>query len=231
MKLYLVGYPRSGNHWVAYILNHLTGLGVSYYEPIPEMIAGPIERIVHTHMHGACDWRDFNAKTDAVVLVSRNYKECIPRHYITKKKPLDFASLIDEMRGTAARGADGYTTDYVALFDFFDRLDSSRSLLVYYEDLISEVAPSVIRRLARFLDSMGQSIGDVERFLRNIDAHRECSLARYEREKNPPSLTRGKSAVYHSRRLLTPEDRVGLDDHLSSNFPVLWERYLNRYAE
>ncbi len=229
MKTYLLCYPRSGSHWLAYTINVLTGVAIADFPQRPhlkpEAVEGPIE---HTHGHDKEFWDRFDEKNDRLIYIIRNYKECLVRHYKTKGKSLRFKSLKDELRGTCKVSTTKYTTDYIALLALYNRLGSQQKLLVYYEDLITSFETETIRVMA-FLDVNNMTSINLSDFLRNYDYHRKNSILYYE-TNHAPSITRGHHLNFHSNQL-EYKVRVKLDKYLQKMFPDLYNRYLERYAE
>lgn len=213
----LFSYERSGNTWLRYIIEVFTGrpsLGVPDSEvadlPIharmeglavdPDAVPSAVKRHALRHMEEGDEQRP-------LVVVVRNYKECIVRHrYHLEERKRPFA-LETESRF------------YVAPLAYFDHHVCPK-LLLYYEDLI-EKPVLAITSLARFLEIPEQTCID---FLDRYQEHRTRSIRSY------PSHTLGEQTVYHLFQLSLPERRAW-DDQIRTLNPALYDRYLTRYQE
>jgi len=163
MNCYIVSYPRSGNHWMRFIVEFLTGrptLGCksSEYYDIPiyktEFKNGmcPIKIIdegnpIARKIHGVNGINDDNM----IVVVVRDYKECITRHN-------GFVS-------------ENYINEYYNIIDFYDKHKGNK-LLVKYEDLINNNT-KVADDVYKFFDCEDRN--RLNDFKENLDKYRHMN--------------------------------------------------------
>lgn len=243
MNVYLICYPRSGSHWLAYTVNELTGIAIADFPAKPFFRRGPVKGpIIHTHCHDKDFWDSFDPASDTAICLVRNYKESLVRHYSSKNKPLTLKALKTELRGTCRvptstlirrpwrllRPQSWYTTDYIGILKTFQTIAPQKRLLVYYEDLLTDFERE-LNRVLSFLGRFQIGFQGLDPFIQHVHDHAKNSLRWYE-TKHGPSQTRGKRTVFHSKHL--PVDiRVALDTHLKKKFPEISERFLQRYFE
>lgn len=177
-----------------------------------------------------------------MILIVRNYKECLVRHYVSKGKQLSYKSLIGEMRGTCRvprykllakpwrlyRAPSRYSTDYVGVVNVFRSVLRQNRILIHYEDLVTNFEHEAGRVLT-FLKRFEIECLSLIRFIDNFDVHRQRSLKIYEELHGAP-VTRGNSIDFHSNQL-TGALRLKLDTYVKRTFPELFESVLHRYAE
>ena len=218
----LFSYPRSGNTWVRYIIEVLTGrptLGTpdnllndppiwARFQGLPVNSMGdPVALKRHTLIQ-----IDEEDRTRPLIVVVRNYKESIIRvrnHSEESLRKFDFETerLL-----------------YFAPVEYYHRHDRKK-LLLYYEDLINRPA-SVIIEIGAFF---GLRPGDCDFFLENYLEHRHRSVDAYA-PTSSGSHTRGQTTIFHSLSLSTAE-RERWDHSISSLDTEIYRKYLSRYRE
>ena len=196
----VLSYPRSGQNWVRYIL---TQLGVDC-----------------TYTHDT----DQVADDTNLILLLRNYKECILRNnmegfeannVILPRLPYYSREQSWLMLGVC------YQSSYLADVKEFDQHTGGKHLL-YYEDLITDPVPT-INKLSLFL---GVNADD---FLANLDVHIQQSLRIYSVKSK--SFTSGLKSKYHSRQI--PPAILSLWDRtmIAAGGVSQYRQYLQRYQE
>ena len=215
----LFSYPRSGNTWLRYVIEVLTGrpslgtpdnlpndppIGQRFDGLSVDLDATPsaLKRHERYHLEAGDEHRP-------LMVVVRNYKECIVRH----------RHFLEEHNDpfTFERESDLYMAP-IAYFDGH----RPEKLLLYYEDLIENPAVS-ITRLAQWLGVPERARLD---FLNRYEEHRTRSLQHYP----APSFTQGKTTRFHTFDL-TPAQRKAWDEGMRRRHPALYDRYLARYHE
>ncbi len=220
MRIDLLNYPISGSHWLAYCINVLTGaqfVGVDKsgtYE-----CAGTLGYIGKTHGQSPGWWKSFNVEKDALIVLVRNYKECLVR-----QRKLTFDAMRED-----CLGVQGTNVDYVAILQRYDEMPKDRRILIYYEDLMG--APwGEISRLLKFLVPFGFMHSGMVLFMQTIEQYKVYSRQIYNAGvEHTPCETKGEP-IFHSKKL-SQEDKLKIDSFLRVNYPDIFNKYLVRYAE
>jgi len=207
MKYAIMSYPRSGNHWVRYIIEWLSGqptLGAGTKEqrdkndrPILQFLGlkyrNPTNIAIKMHKLAP------GYKHLKPILIIRNYKEAIVRH----KQHAKYKSAIDK---------------YIILLKHYDSW-SKKKLLIYYEDMITSPTNEIIR-IANFIGFEDKC----SEFIDKYDIHKSRCLKLYD--KKYKSVTGGKHVVFHS---LHSDINNKCDKYLKDSYSVMAKKYLKRY--
>ena len=207
----LASYSRSGTNWVRYFIEAVSGRATPGQV---RLITGNEFMIDRAHrafpiMH----------KHNKVVLIIRDYRECLIRHnrYMWEKNPCVEEFLLDE---NVRQPASWYIKNIRAFEEHSDE-----KLCLYYEDLISDPAPQFFQ-LASFLELDDEK---VKSFIRNIDEHYRKSIAAYTSAGHTSESAKGKSLDHHAQSKLSKEQIVEFDDYYFNKYESLAEKYLTRY--
>lgn len=220
-KAFLYSYPRSGNTWVRYIIEVLTGRTTASYDddplrPVNQRLSDPpIIHKRHGHKNFEEEGVDFDSTKDRMILIVRDYKEAIIRHKRQQaKNPETLYRLVVEDLQT-----DGL---YIKLLNRYTNWKNKKRLLVYYEDLIASNPELTIKNILQFLDMYNPKKLDL--FMKHFTQHREISRNYYHSMNS--SMSKGQE-VFH-RTLLSPESLAKLDDLAYQNsgdcYPLI-QRY------
>lgn len=223
MKNVILSYPRSGNTWVRYIIEHFSGRPTAYPEssgdnPIASRISMP-EVDLKAELF-ACKSHDVSSLdgTKALVII-RDYKEAIPRHYleIEKNRPTIDEQFVRETKGLKSEGV-----DYIKILAQYDQY-SGPKLLVHYEDLLLNPFEEV-KKITEFFNIYDDD--KYQKFCKTYDDHKKRGLSSY----HATSRTHGdtKKLKWHQERL-NSQVRKNMTQRLKDNYPVLFDRYLKRY--
>ena len=217
----ILSYPRSGSNFLNHCLNAISDKGFGK---------------THAHYHRFWHENTPEKKNKTVVLMLRNYKECIPRHTKarTPKAILQHAAGLKatERPGTKKdpNGRPFTQSDYMALIKWYHKYQGKKTI-VYYEDFVTNTDEE-LRRLADFLGNVDE--GKLENFIDNLDQHRQTSASKYRNEIGDTTTldkeAKTVSTTHHSQAI-PKADRLKIDKHISQTFPVLQEMYLKRYEE
>lgn len=213
MKTWTLSYPRSGVTYTRYMIEYLT------QKPTKDAMAVKIvSREQKAMIHEGDDYVAYKthffaniSHNDRLIFVLRNPKECLVRHNKGKRE------LNKEFFVKQVSNEDG---TYCGLLKFFEEHDGEK-MLIYYEDLIK--APILqMSRLKEFFN-----VGDkmFDEYLKDPEKLSENALKCY-----PKSQTKGKSLNHHSKEL-SRWVKIALDNLIKKQQPVLWDKYLSRYAE
>ncbi len=208
----LASYSRSGTNWLRYIIETLTDL------PTPgskRRIRGDKYAVDRAHqaykvMH----------KHVAVILVIRDYRECLIRHNRDLWKQIRDVVPFLEFDGKIEQPNHWYIKNIEA-FDKF----SGKKMLIYYEDLQTDPEPT-IRRVADFFSVDQAKVDDM---IAHLDEHYEASVSSYTKSGHDSFTAGTKRMDYHSKSNLTPEQINEFDDYYFNNYPKLAKKYLARY--
>lgn len=218
----ILSYPRSGNHWVRYIVEWATGrptLGAGDGEhwrdrrnrldvPIHQLADLPhvAGRPIAKKRHLVNDW---DSRSADLVFILRNYKECVTRHLETMEVPPDHPRADDQLRR------------YLAALRQYDEW-RSRKLLLPYADLV-ENPTDPVRKLLGFL---GEDVDKADQFGADIDRHRTNAM----RTLKTASGSGGRRAVHHLHKL-EPAIRQQWDLRVRELAPDLWDLYLAAWSD
>jgi hypothetical protein len=220
MERIILSYPRSGSNFLNDCLNKMTGRGFS-----------------KTHAHYHRFWQENTQGKDGkvVVLMLRNYKECIPRHtgertpegivkHATGLKATELPNPKSDKNGKRTR------SDYMALIRWYDSYQGKKTV-VYYEDFVNRTAEE-LKRLADFLGDVTPDM--VNEFISSLDKQRKASANKYNKSfGKTQSLDASGNPVstkFHSNSM-SKQHRISTDNNIKQKFPTLYEKYLKRYEE
>lgn len=196
---YILSYPRSGNTWLRYIIEFLTDRATVGVHGSSATIVGPLlnkdTKPLFRKSHHS------QISPDKLILLVRNFKECIIRHT---------RSGVPEK---------GQIASYVKMLEFYDNFEGEK-LLLYYEDLI-DLDEEYLNCLMDFIDRDNHKVPE---FLENLEEHVEECIRIYNTNGNP-SVTKGKSKIHHSKNI---NNKLWDNAILQINRELV-ERYLNRY--
>ena len=216
-KLYdkplLVAYSRSGTNWIRYIVEFLTKKPTPGYTRI---IKGKNFALDHAHM-GFAVMKNY----DEVILIVRDYKECLLRHLTKHWKTSSAVKTFLEQESSKTP-----PSGYIRNIQEFDKF-KGKKLLIYYEDLILNPQRE-INKLVKFLNLPKNYLKEL---LNNLDYHKKQSVTLYM--KNQKSITKGSidKLKYHSKKLLSTKEKIEFDAYYEKNYSILFKKYLQRYKE
>jgi len=222
-------YPRSGNHWVRYIVEWFSGqmtLGDKEGEhpkDIKNKMDTPIykrAKILHMDInkppiakkrHFINTWDNKDAK---LLLLLRDYKECIPRHLeIGNKYNLNIDNI----------AVKNQINNYFDIITIYDNWESNKKH-VFYEDLIycSPKFDTTLKELLNFFDIFDQVL--YKEFIKNIDYHIKNSIGTLHAK----SKTGGKHMHYHAKKL-SIEQKQNWNRYITQNYKKYKDNYLKKY--
>ena len=220
---YGLGYPRSANSWVRFIVRTCLNKPEINVHSVDDVV----ERDVYVKRHNL----DLCSAGRNLLLLVRNYKEVIIRHNleITEDKDYNFYNSMEKMPDDWTQPAVSYIhpiyvyDNYREIMSNFCNAENLRKHLVYYEDLVDNPIPT-IQNMAK---EMGFCADD---FLQNYEYHRDRSVNAYNTQDEGGSWTKAGD-VFPYREKITEDQKRAWDQHLKTNFPILFDRYLKRYEE
>ena len=233
----LCSYPRTANTWVRYMIETVfhyptAGPGGGFYRGVlpygnRKKLFALADREFGLPIHSKLKNREkiflkihdleaIENRNKPLILILRNFKECIPSQLKHSQQEGNFLLTYLRMFQSEA-----YYFENIRLFD--ERRGAK--LLIYFEDLM-ENPRKELERLARFV---GSPTDEIEKFVDNISTHKKTLLDYYKRIGHFHPNTYGKERDYFSREWTDHEKRL-CDEEVKKTYPKLW-KYLRRYAQ
>jgi hypothetical protein len=213
----LLTYPRSGNTWIRYCVEYISGRPSVYPEskgdsPIGSRMNIGVDLSLDPILYKSHNIQSVSDKR--LILVVRDYKEAIPRHQ-KEQKVLDLMSFFYSQ----TQGRHNSEVDYVKILQQFDSKQGNK-LLVYYEDIVAKPKESLLS-IFEFLDIHHLT----ENFFDKYEEHQQAGIKAYHAE----SQTQGKKEhlKYHQSKI-KKQHLVAMTAHMKK-CPVIYGRYLERY--
>jgi hypothetical protein len=236
---FFIVFPRCGNNWMLYQMVNLShkrciGYGGERYwrnqfcfKGVNIKDAFPVsygEKSVLVYHFFSCKKIDElfikkNPKEDRLILLIRDYKECLPRQY-----NYDLEAIKDQIMFLQR---DKYKPklpyEYFDNLYYFDAYQGPK-LLVYYDDLMKNPKVSLLK----IFSFLGESTQYFDSFYNHLEQHKQRSLNLYVTHGGG-SRSRGKDDHYHSKKL---GYRIcfEIDELVRINHPILWKKYLKKYS-
>ncbi len=236
-RVYVLGYPRAGNHWSVYCISQISGLPcISHptFGPFLWMssdpnntvnLADPFNQRCFFHGHNPIDagLHLANKETDFIILVLRDYKE-------------SFMSVNGEDESTMGYWLNGDLSiknssssylrinSYINNIKCFDEWADDRKFIIYYEDLVTD-PEIVLSKLGHFLNCDQQKVED---YLKNFEMHWNTCMSgsfitsrlTYEEYRNNMKKHVSKMSKHSIKQM---------DRFYRKYFFEYWIKYLGRY--
>ncbi len=223
-KTFIFSYPQSGNTLVRYCLeylahrpsfarwaDHIMDLPIGWTIGFPlDTHKPPLEKVHVTYHLDRARW---NIDTDYLIFIIRNPKEVLVRH--ASKESVLTAAYENQLTCPIRC--------YFADIEIYDRWPADKKILIYYENLVQ--APE--KELFKLLQFLDEPTDGLQEFMKNYANHKARALSFREQIGGCPS---GDNVIYHSKEL-SNEDRLQIDAWIAKDYPDLWKKYLERYAE
>lgn len=217
---YLLSYPRSGNHWVRFIIEYITAKpthGCIANEKDPPIHANcfPQDEKPLKHVDSSSSYVIWKAHTldelrgtARLVFIIRDFKECIPRH--TSYDMDQFETCFKE---------------YLDLLQFYDSHQKPK-LLIYYEELLASCVDTAIK-LAALLPDVRRDL--VAEFANNADRYKRINTLATGRRW--AGCVSDFQPVYHYRLLSDDQRRLlhSTAKRVFENYPAHLNKYLKSY--
>lgn len=217
MTNWFISYPRSGNTWLRYCIEYLSKRPTAGYpheirsidEPIGSFLDIGVDLNREPILRKRHEFPPLE-KDDKAILMLRDPKEAIIRHY--KSMP--------QIQQRQVGIFDEQVRWYADIIGDYDKITFPK-MLVYYEDTISKEISVVLKQMCDFLNIPQTHMPEL---INNIEKHRQNSIGVYTYQF--PSLSKGKSAVFHTNGF-DPKAIKTINDFLWSNATCV--KYINRY--
>jgi len=226
---YLISYPRSGLHWTLYQLVSLShkaacqgNFSYHYWDrdvlhnfgeyPNPNNILLYTSHVLHDSTN--------ISSTDKLILLIRDYKECLPRNI---GYDIDRMSSIISLDPNYTRLENSYDVGFAYFVNLykFNEFEGEK-LIIYYEDLV--VNPKKV--ITNVLDFLNVTPINLNEFYQELIYHKKKCLERYRVQGG--SKSRGRDIHFHKKKL-GPRLIKTLDNLVKTHHGLLWENYLKRY--
>lgn len=209
----LASYSRSGTNWIRYFVETCSN------RPTP----GETRRIsgnnyVIDRAHRAYSVMHNYRK---VVLLVRDYRECLLRH-----NKDHWLSTMDVTRFLENPNFNQPCLWYIKNIEAFDEFKGDK-LLIYYEDIIKSAEREFVR-LGKFLDLPQEEVVD---FVNHIEENFNASVSAYTAGGHSTETAKTRSITAHANTLLTDTQRKEFDAYFKTKYPNLAQKYLKRYFE
>ena len=107
----------------------------------------------------------------------------------------------------------------------FEKWNKKNKLLLYYEELI-ENPETQFRKALLFLN---ESLAPLSELMVHFEEHKESIINYYQDSRGARCVTKGEDTLFYSK--LMPQDRLkAIDQFVEKKYPVIWKKYLSRYA-
>lgn len=208
----LASYSRSGTNWIRYVVEWVAQAPTPGQVRLYSGTDFVIDRAhrAFTHMH----------EYEAVVLVVRDYRECLLRHHRDlwdRTRDVRTFLLTEDVPQPPS-----WYWQNIAAFDSFE----GRRLVLHYEDILQSPEES----LPRLTDFLGLDGRRTRMLLDDVDGHSAQSVRSYTM-KGHDSVTSGSGRMdHHASAMLEDGQAEEFDRFFAEEHPALFERYLARYA-
>ena len=237
----IIGYPRSGNNWLRFIIEYLTNYQTAF-PPMDSVMRKPLhnlsshinstEKILdgviwNTHWHQDTLLNDVIESKGKLILMLRNYKECITRHIITPSEIKKDGYLKDSAFNKFINENDLYLDliHYLKLIDFYDKYEGEKEV-IYYEDLLKK--DTIRKPLEKLISLLDGDKEKIEPFIESFDFFTDKSKSLYGTHLQGSLSPKGKR-IHHSKALSLDQKKT-LDDTAKKLYPHL-NKYINIYYE
>ncbi len=223
---------RCGTHWSLYCLSYLLHRDVIFRRGIgEETLYKAAEDESNGYIFaGHCPkelWiKKEGDKNDLLIVVVRNYRECLMRHLGS------VAAIVDDLKMQATYNwLDANrvaalvlcSSQYINNVRCYDSWDPSKRYLIFYEDLINNPM-SVLLDVVYFLGEIPDE--NTWRFFEDLEVHKHVCLRDYTTMGG--SQSKGTDNLYHSKKMGLKNCRL-IDNLVEQLFPYYFHKYLKRY--
>lgn len=219
-RILLLSYPRSGNSLIKYFLKRSLLIDTVHdcrYQKAYKNNKNISNEWVKNQNdigntlykeHYAKYCKNFSEEEDSLILILRNYKECIVRH--NKQSALNNQKVREEN-----------CKKYLSNIGFYDKW-GGKKVVLYYEDLIYNFKKHY-RKILKIVDVNKEKH---EEMFNNLEEHKKLCLKQYDKVCGSQSL--GTKKFYHSKNI-SSYLKLEFDSYIKRN--KLHTKYLSRYLE
>lgn len=214
-KPLLVSYSRSGTNWLRYFIETVTNQSTPGQRRVVDGYNYYIDR-------AHAGYERMNKYKNVIILV-RNYKECLIRHHGLQNIRSNYNNMQDFLNDESLNQPVSWYIKNIAAFEKF----KYKKLLIYYENLIR----NPIKNFQEIAEFLNVDKSETEDFVKNLDFHKSNSISIITKGGHV-SETQGDplKLKHHSSKLDINEIRI-IDNHFKSKNNKLYTKYLERYEE
>jgi len=238
-RVFFLGHPRSGNHWMTYILVQLLDRPcVSHPSVEPffwmsedkkkaEYLDDPLSRPVILHAHNPFDagMHLVDFRDDWLIFILRDFKETLMSdnhdHEANVILRLEHERRFLNMQDPYRHRVNSYVNDLRC----YDQWNPEKRLIVYYEDLIA--SPNEV--LTQLASVFGLSQERLDSFLENFEVHQSKCFNRSFIKKRKLLENQGVFDLKRHTKKMSPRGVRIVDEFFKRQCPDYWDRYLYRY--
>ncbi len=238
----LASYPRTANTWMRYCIEYLLkcptfGPGGGFYEgALPydnkKQLLASVDREFNLSLNSFLPLgvkednpyflklhklEDIENLSGPMILIVRNYKECIPSQLLRDRMQATYQDLV-----AGIENREHYYFTNIEIFDAY----KGRKLLIYYEDFMKKPKET----LKKILDFSGLEEENVDIFIAELSQHKEKVIEYYRKVGNFSSVTKGEDQNYFQKNMALNEKK-NLDQFIAKRYPYIADKYLSRYFE
>jgi len=170
-----------------------------------------------THIVRSC-MDKIDKSCNKLILILRNYKECL----VSQNKYSVRGFVFDVINSVNEEYQDSFKS-YITNLQYFENWENeSTKLLIYYEDFV-QYPEETISKIIEFFD---EEPIDLDEFYKSYYEQIGKAYNSYKATSHHGKSNR--QLIYHSKNF--PKDVLyTVDEHIEKTYPLLWEKYLNRY--
>lgn len=236
--IFFLSYPRTGTSWSLSSIQYLTD------RITPRIDDYPLKNHIHKYprndvgdfnflyldldstkepvyaVHSPCYIDHVNQDTNKLVVIVRNYREALLRHF--KYNPNGDLEIGGESELLSA------ALNYLENLKCYEGWNKENRFIYYYEDLMNNPRKT-FQNLISFLNDSNQKL---DYFIENIDTYKQKCLAGYHKsnERYGGSISKGKDLHFHSRQVSSKVIKY-IDQIIRKHAgKKIWNKYLERYC-
>ncbi len=214
----ILSVQRSGVHWLGYCINQLTSRFVvsvdsKAYNKLETNFTRKKLPIYTHHIHKrVASFK--NLEKQKIIFLVRNYKETLIRNF----------GRMDKIRHVLNHSETEPSKIVVPHLELYDKHPKENRCLVYYEDLL--LNPK--KTLLNVLEFLGEPSDRLEKFISNLEVHKQYVISLYNSKFHGPSKSGGADLLYHSKKF-DRKDLTEIDNIIKNLNPEIFEKYLKRF--
>jgi hypothetical protein len=216
-KTYLLSHPRSGNTWVRYCVEFISG------KPTAKNIKSEKTQIIGAKLpHMNVDLNEKSILNKVHSLPEKKFKkeDQKDRLIFLLRNPFEVLNR----RANYKNSLDIRLGRYIFNLKCFDMWNGDK-ILIYYEDLILNPREN-IGKIVKF---MGLDINKLNTFMKRYEYHKGMSI-KYYCENVEGSFTKGKENLLLKHSSIASKSNLNfIRTTLNSKYKSLADKYLNRY--
>ena len=233
----ILGRPRSGNNWLRFIIEYLTNYQTAF-SPMDTKMRNPLHLLTSSidslkkikdgviwdvHRHDDTLLNKVVENKGKLILILRNYKECIIRHHLFFKNLDKFSKI----KGENFEIIKSQFFFYLKLVDYFDKYDGEKEI-IYYEDIIDK--NNIRESLVKIVSFLNGDFSKIKNFIDSYDSLSSESKDFYKDNLSGSVEASPPGSKIHYSKYLTSEQKQIMDNIIKNSYPNL-EKYLKVYYE